>query len=347
MGPWVAHYGSVAGQNLSDRLTSIGDRANYVTSQLPGLSTAFSATAGTVASTGAVTISGTANLKVTSIEVNGTLYTPVWSSNTNWSIVVPLANGSNALAVKGWSLQGVLVAGQTASLNVSNPYVDGWPALQINEWLAENDGLFSDPADGASDDWFEIRNPTASAVNLAGWKLTDLPGTTTPYVIPNGWTIPAGGYLLVWADNQPAQNPAAPVTGEALHTSFKLDADGDTIQLLAPDGRQIDLVTFGKQISNRAEGRDPANPVAAGPLTLPTPGQANVLTKIHSLTFGGNSAALRFSTTPEIRYQLEWSNELSAWNSVGAEEKATTTELTLTDPAPDPAKRFYRLKLRP
>jgi hypothetical protein len=347
MATWVTHYGSVAGQNLNDRLTQIGDRASYVTSQLPGATTTFTAAAGTVAPTGSATISGTANLKVTAIEVNGTLYTPVWSSNTNWSIVVPLANGSNALAIKGWSLQGALVAGQTASVNVSNPYVDGWPALQINEWLAENDGLFADPADGASDDWFEIRNPTASAVNLSGWKLTDLPGTPTPFVIPNGWTIPAGGFLLVWADNQPAQTPASPVVGSALHASFKLDAGGDTIQLLAPDGREIDRVTFGKQKSNRAEGRDPANPAAVGPLTLPTPAQANVLTTVLSFTVIGNSAALRFATTPGIRYQLEWSQELSVWNAVGAEQIATTTELTLTDPARDPAKRFYRLKVRP
>jgi hypothetical protein len=346
MSTWVNHYASVSGQDYSSILTYIGARANAVTAKLPSATTTFTAAAGTVAPTGSVTLSGAANIKVTAIEVNGILYTPVWSSNTNWSIVVPLVTGSNQLAVKGYSLQGVVVPSTNVNLTVNNPYVAGWAGLKINEWLAENKGLFVDPADGESDDWFELYNPTASAVSVAGWKLTDTIGTTTPYVIPTGWSIPAGGYLLVWADNQTAQTPATQTAGAALHANFKLSADGDTIQLSAPDGREIDLVTFGHQTGDLSEGRDPANPTRSVPLTIPTPGAKNVFTVVTAPVIGPNGPEVHLTTTPGVRYQLEWSDALATWTAIGTEQIATGTELILTDPAPDPTKRFYRVRVK-
>jgi hypothetical protein len=50
-------------------------------------------------------------------------------------------------------------------------------------------GAVRDPADNDTDDWFEIHNPTASAVDLSGWKLTDDPVSPTPFIVPNGWSI--------------------------------------------------------------------------------------------------------------------------------------------------------------
>jgi len=344
MSAWTSHYGARSGQDFSGVLNYIGARGNYVLSQLP-TGTTFSAAGGTVSSNGAATINGTANIQVTQIEVNGTLYVPGWSSNTTWSITVPLAPGNNALTIRGFDAHGNLVSGATTSLNVNNPYVSGWAGLKINEWLAENDGFSVDPADGDSDDWFELYNPTASAVPLSGWTVTDF--SATPFTIPSGWSIPAGGYLLVWADNEPAQNPGTPAANSALHVNFKLSNGGETLQLSAPDGRGIDTVTFGAQHANEAEGRFPDGAATMARMTLPTPGAPNALSLFTSVVLAPGNATLKFSTTPGLHYTLQWSGDLLTWTNVAPAQIAPGAEMTVADPSPAPDKRFYRVLVAP
>ncbi len=98
----------------------------------------------------------------------------------------------------------------------------------ISEFMAENDGSFLDGL-GAASDWIELYNPTALAVNLAGWKLRD---STNVWTFP-AVTLPSGGYRVVFASGtlqQPYTDPAG-----YLHTDFKLDADGEPLALLRPD----------------------------------------------------------------------------------------------------------------
>ncbi len=338
---WTQHYGAVAGQDFSSTLAYIGARASFVLSQLP-TTTNFLTFAGAVAADSTVAITGTARVAIVFIEVNGQLYTPVWSSNTAWRVVVPLAAGSNLLTIRGIDFNGAVVVGATSSLTVNNPFDPTGPVLRINEWLAENNGAFFDEF-GDSDDWFEIHNPTAVAVNLAGWKLTDEPGSPSPFIVPNGWSIPAGGYLLVWADNEPVQNPASPGPGSALHVPFQLNNNGDSIQLIAPTGQVSDLVTFGRQTRNDAQGRFPDGAAPVLDLTLPTPGAANVLTLVTPPVFVPGGAEIRFTTTPGRTYTLQRTIDFSAWLNLGSAQVATGTELIVIDPAPGPGRTFYRV----
>lgn len=341
MSRWTQHYGTLAGQDFSSILSYIGNRASFAQGQLP-TGTSFTASPGSVASDGTVVITGTANIAIAFIEVNGVLYVPVWSSNTSWSIVVPLGPGDNTLNIVGIDLNGAPVGGATSTVVVNNPFNTPLPALKINEWLAENDGAFRD-ANGDTDDWFEIYNPTAAPVNLAGWKLTDTPGGATPFVVPNGWTIPAGGFLLVWADNETAQNPGSPAVGSALHASFRLGNNGDTIQLAGPAGHVVDLLTFGAQRANRSEGRFPDGAAGRTALTLPTPGGANALTIVTPLALGPDGSTIGFTTTPGLRYSLQRSNDLTTWENVAPTQVATGSELTINDDTPAGTKRFYRV----
>ena len=342
MSRWTQHYGAVAGQDFSSILNYIGARASYVLSQLP-TSTGFSTFTGTVTAAGTVPITGTANIAVATIEVNGVRYVPTWSSNTAWRISVPLAPGANTLVIRGLDHQGAAVAGATATVSVTNPNGAPGAGISINEWLAQNDGAFRDAA-GESDDWFEIHNPTNAAINLAGYKLTDTPGSTTPFVIPNGWTIPAGGYLLVWADNQPAQNPASPTASSALHVSFKLSSAGDAIELIAPDNRVLDSVRFGPQTSNRSEGRFPDSGSAISALTLPTPGNANVLTRVALPAADGS---VTFTTTSRDPLHAPTQRGSFDWENVEPTQTAVGYELRIIDPLPPGAPRFYRVQVGP
>jgi len=146
--------------------------------------------------------------------------------------------------------------------------------VRINEWMADNLTTLADPADNDFEDWFELYNPETNAVNLTGYYLGDTATNATQWAIPAGTAIPAQGFLLVWADNQPGQNSA---NSPDLHASFSLAKSGEAISLFAPDGTLIDLVSFGPQTSDVSQGRFADGATAIYAMTNPTPRTANFL----------------------------------------------------------------------
>src|SRR5829696_4760838 len=87
---------------------------------------------------------------------------------------------------------------------------------RLSEFMAENKETLADE-DGVFSDWIEIYNPDASAIDLAGYSLTDEP------LFPRKWTfpsvvIPGGGHLVVFASGKNRINPGTP-----LHTNFSLE----------------------------------------------------------------------------------------------------------------------------
>lgn len=108
----------------------------------------------------------------------------------------------------------------------------------INEFMASNAsvaplgaGELLD-ADGDSSDWIELYNPAEEPFDLSGWYLTDDPNDLTEWEFPDGATISAKGYLLVFASGKDR-------TSGQLHTSFKLSAGGGYLALVMPDGRTV------------------------------------------------------------------------------------------------------------
>ena len=83
----------------------------------------------------------------------------------------------------------------------------------INEIMASNNITASDEY-GEFDDWIELYNNSASAVDLSGYFLSDDPLDLLKWSIPNGTTISGNDYLIIWADNDLGQIP--------LHANFKL-----------------------------------------------------------------------------------------------------------------------------
>lgn len=149
----------------------------------------------------------------------------------------------------------------------------------INEWIASNaagSGGYPDPTDGHYDDWFELYNPSPQAANIGGLYLTGNLTNQLAWRIPNGTSIPAGGYLLVWADqNNPANSP----NGD-LHVNFKLAKSGDSIGLFALVGTniiQVDAVTFGPQNTDVSQGRYPDGAPGIYFLSTPTPRAPNAV----------------------------------------------------------------------
>ena len=125
--------------------------------------------------------------------------------------------------------------------------------LVINELMASNNTSIQDPQ-GQYDDWIEIHNFGSNPINVGGMYLTDNLSVPTKWRIPDNnpaiTIISAGGYLLIWADEDTAD------TG--LHANFKLDAAGEQIGLFDNDGvTVIDSVIFSEQVTDTSYGRYP------------------------------------------------------------------------------------------
>jgi len=146
--------------------------------------------------------------------------------------------------------------------------------LVINELMASNNRTKSDPQ-GQFDDWIEIHNTAPYPVDLAGMYLTDNPANSTKWRFPSGnpglTTIPAGGYLLVWADNDVQDYP------NGLHAAFELSAAGnDELALFDSDGTiLIDTIDYPDQDVDISYGRYPDGNDTWRFFGSPTPGAGN------------------------------------------------------------------------
>ena len=146
--------------------------------------------------------------------------------------------------------------------------------VAINEWMSDNTGILADPADAGFEDWFELFNYGTLPVDLGGFYLTDNLTNRFQFPIPaNGhYIIPPKGFLLVWADSEPAQNS---IDRPDLHVSFALSKSGEAIGLFGADGAAVDYITFGAQAQDSSGGRYPDGGTSYSALPVPTPRKSN------------------------------------------------------------------------
>ncbi len=222
-----------------------------------------------------------------------------------------LAPGSHRLEVSGRRDSGFFqddpVYGEDAAPTVASWVVDPdfvppQPTVRLNELLARNTAWV---LDGATPDLVELFNPGPDPVDLGGCGLSTDPAAPYAFVFPPDTVIPAGGYLVLAADER--TNTAG------LHLGFALKQTGDALYLTdapARGGALLDAVRFGLQVPDLALGR-----LADGSwgLTQPTFGAPNLPVSL------GDPAALRLN---------EW---LAASGSVFRDD---FVELFNSDPRP-------------
>jgi len=137
-------------------------------------------------------------------------------------------------------------------------------ALLINEvaWMGD--------AESPNNEWIELHNTGAHAVDVDGWVLTD--GDTLD--IPLSGTVQPGAYAVL----ERTDENSAPGTAFGLYTGA-LSNEGRTLTLLRADGSIAEQVAGGQQwesIGGNNETKDTAQRTSAGWASgVPTPGAAN------------------------------------------------------------------------
>lgn len=145
------------------------------------------------------------------------------------------------------------------------------PPLYVNELMANNQTTLTDPVEpGESPDWFELYNAGSTPLDLNGYYLTDDLRQLTQYQITDTLIIPAQGFLLFYADNDPEQGVE--------HTNFGLNNEGETLALVDKDGLMIiDHYTFGLQGPDLSLGRLPDGSESWTKFSASTPNESNNL----------------------------------------------------------------------
>ncbi len=142
---------------------------------------------------------------------------------------------------------------QDMDVACNNEPAEGIPfgAVVINEFVADNDSTstISDP-DGGYPDWIELYNTTDARIDLSGAYLSDKADNLVKWEFPDGASISANDYLIIWADEDENE--------DGLHVNFKLSKNGEAIYLSnAGDSSRIDSIVFDVQETNVSMSRVP------------------------------------------------------------------------------------------
>lgn len=155
--------------------------------------------------------------------VSSTMQNPVVTYNTPGIYDVQLtatnAGGSHTVIKPGY-------------ITVTDPFAG---TLMITE-IMQNPAAVTD----AAGEWFEVYNPTASPINMNGWKIKD--DGTDIHTITGTLVVPAGGFAVLGSSSITPGN--GNYTCNYQYANFFLGNAGDEVILLNPSNTEIDRVEY-------------------------------------------------------------------------------------------------------
>ena len=176
--------------------------------------------------------------------------------------------------------------------------------IVINEYSAANYNTSTDNY-GEFEDWVELYNPTAVAIDLNGWALTDKPSNPTKWTFPSSFIVPANGVALIYCSGRDE------LIGTNAHSNFKItQTKGSEVFMLSDAGGIFqDSIRVLPNQKSHTRGRETDGAVDWSVFTSGTPNASN---------FG---AMQEYATTPVF---LQTSGYYSA-----------SVNLTLSSPDPN------------
>jgi len=202
----------------------IANRRTSIISLLAGMnaSTFTLNTSNYTASANAVTLSGRAPFQVVNVWVNGKAFTPVWTTPTNWSLVVPAPFGTNTWMVEARDRFGNAVGG-VLPVTVGNSAMPALPAGNI----VFNEIMYNPVMAGG--EFVELFNRTFTTFDLSGWTINGL-----DYTFPPGSIMKARSYLLLVKSRVVFAAAYGGLTSVFDEFSGDLQPDGETLSLIQP-----------------------------------------------------------------------------------------------------------------
>jgi len=220
-------------------------------------------------------------------------------------------------------------------LNVST-----YAQLVINEFSASNYTTTYDNFNN-NEDWIEIYNTSGAAVNISGYYLSDNINNPTKWTFPAGLSVPANGFMRVWASGRDM------VSGTHIHTNFKITQTKPTPEYIVfsnPAGVILESYNLHNYISqnNHSWGRTTNGANTWSVFATPTPNASNSTTayeryaaKVDFSSIGGfynNNLSLTLTTTEPnaiIKYTTNGDVPLTTSTTYTAPINITATTIIL------------------
>lgn len=144
-------------------------------------------------------------------------------------------------------------------------FTDPQPPLQLNEIMPCNVDRVADGHE-FPDSWIELYNPGAKELNLKGYFISDQDSLTAAYQFSDNLLIAPYAHPIIYCDR----------LGEGLHTPFRLQTEGGSLYLWAPDSTLVDSITYSAMPApNLSYGRRSDINSQWGYLVNDSPGQTN------------------------------------------------------------------------
>ncbi len=116
----------------------------------------------------------------------------------------------------------------------------------------------------SEEEWIEFFNQNDFEVDLTGWQITDTIGSINAYTFPKDTKIGPKGFLML-------SRPTTKIT---------LNNDGDSLQLLQPNGSALDKMSYGKALRGESYNRTKTEWSWSSTLT---PGSVNIIPKAEDM----------------------------------------------------------------
>ena len=141
----------------------------------------------------------------------------------------------------------------SASLDLS---AASGPVLVINEIMANPAGV-----DDTLGEWFEIHNAGTEAADLLNYRIAS--ANDAVHVINQSLVVPAGGYVVLARNGNPAVNGGVTAHYSYAHQTFNLNnTNTDWLALRDPSGASVDSVAWGTTSPPNGASRGVIDPLA-------------------------------------------------------------------------------------
>ena len=161
------------------------------------------------------------------------------------------------------------------AINAVRSSLAPFPTAWINEVFPVPPVGVTDSA-GDADPFIELYNPASNPTSLDDLWLSDSFTNAVRWAIPLGTSIPAGGFLRIWLDNEPSETQS-----NELHANFRLSPTSGTVVLARLQGSPaspaiLDSLEYENLPQGRGFGSIPdGDPFSRRPLYFATPGASN------------------------------------------------------------------------
>jgi hypothetical protein len=135
-------------------------------------------------------VTGTAPVNVDTVWINGVAYPLTWTTLINWTVALPLVNGTNNLSAVGVDRNGQPITGDSNSVSVTYNGTNASPVGQV----VINEIMYNPVV--AEAQFVELyNNSTNMTFDLSGWQLQG-----SAYTFPNGSIIAPTNFLVLAAN---------------------------------------------------------------------------------------------------------------------------------------------------